>query len=178
MSLKEPLHDAQQVVVNPLKPVAERATATDILATLKMEHDEIKELLSTLQDAETSGLRHGLVQRLTAALVAHSVAEEKVVYEAVIALSDQQARMDGYEGVLEHKWAARTLARLAAMDDATSAEHKATARVLKELVELHIEEEEHNIWRDVRKHYSNGERARMNILYLTEKCRTKVPSAL
>jgi hemerythrin superfamily protein len=177
MSLKEQIHDAKKAVVHALKPVDERAADTDILDTLKKEHNEVKELLANLQDAQTSAQRHGLVRQITAALVPHSVAEEKVVYEAVIALSDQQAQMDGYEGVLEHKWAAKTLERLAAIDNATSSEHKATAKVLKELVEHHIKEEEHNIWRDVRKHCSDDERARMNALYLTEKHRTKLPSA-
>jgi len=177
MSLKEQLQDAKQAVVNTLKPVDERAPETDILATLKKEHDEVKVLLRNLQNAESSAQRHGLVRQLAAALVPHSVAEEKVVYEAMIALSDPQPQMDGYEGVLEHKWAAKTLEKLAAMEDATSAEHKATAKVLKELVEHHIKEEEHNIWGDVRKYCSNDDRSRMNALYLSEKHRTRVPSS-
>ena len=177
MSLKEQIQDAKHAVVNALKPTDERATDTDILDTLKQEHDAVKELLKNLQDAEGSAQRHGLVRQIAAALVPHSVAEEKVVYEAVIALTDQQAQRDGYEGVLEHKWAAKTLERLGAIDDATSSEHKATAKVLRELVEHHIKEEEHNIWRDVRKHCSDEDRARMNALYLTEKTRTRVPGA-
>jgi hemerythrin superfamily protein len=176
MSLKEQIQDAKHAVVNALKPVDEHATGIDILDTLKKEHDEVKELLANLQDAETSAQRHGLVRQITSALVPHSVAEEKVVYDAVIALADPQAQMDGYEGALEHKWAAKTLERLGAIGDATSSEHRATAKVLKELVEHHIKEEEHNIWRDVRKHCSNEERARMNALYLTEKHRAKVPN--
>jgi hemerythrin-like domain-containing protein len=134
-------------------------------------------LLANLQDADGSAQRHGLVRQIAAALVPHSVAEEKVVYDAVIALSDPQAQMDGYEGALEHKWAAKTLERLGAIEDATSSEHRATAKVLSELVAHHIKEEEHNIWRDVRKHCSNEDRARMNALYLAEKHRAKVPSA-
>ncbi len=176
MSLKEQIQDAKHAVVNALKP-DERATGTDILDTLKKEHDEVKELLSRLQETESSVQRQGLVRQLTAALVPHSVAEEKIVYESMIALADRQAQVDGYEGVLEHKWAAKTLGRLAAIDDATSSEHKATAKVLKELVEHHIREEEHNVWRDVRKHCSSDERARMNVLYLAEKHRAKLPSA-
>jgi hypothetical protein len=84
--------------------------------------------------------------------------------------------VDGYEGTLEHTWAAKTLGRLGAIDDATSSEHKATAKVLRELVEHHIKEEERNIWRDVRKHCTDEDRARMNALYLSEKQRAKVPS--
>ncbi len=175
MSLKEQIQDAKHAVVNALKPTDERATDTDILDTLKHEHEAVRELLSNLQDAESAAQRQGLVREIAAALVPHSVAEEKVVYEAVIALSDEQAQRDGYEGELEHKWAAKTLERLQGISDATSSEHKATAKVLRELVEHHIKEEEHNIWRDVRKHCSNEDRARMNALYLTEKSRTPIP---
>jgi len=177
MSLKEQLEDAKFAIADALKPVDQRGAETDILDTLKKEHDAVKDLLRDLQDAESSAERHGLVRQLMAALVPHSEAEEKVVYEAMIALSDGQAQVDGYEGALEHKWAAKTLEKLAAIGDATSSEHKATAKVLKELVEHHIKEEERNIWRDVRKHCSNDDRARMNTLYLTEKHRTKVPGA-
>ena len=177
MSLKEQVHEAERAVVSALKSVGERTAESDILATLKSEHTDVKRLLAELQQADIAAERTGLVRQITAALVPHSVAEEKIVYEAVIAFSDAQAQMDGYEGTLEHKWAAKTLERLAAIGDATSAEHRATAKVLKELVEHHIKEEERNIWRDVRKHCSSDERARMNTLYLAEKHRARVSSA-
>jgi hemerythrin superfamily protein len=177
MNLKEQMHDAKQAVANALRPADERATGTDILDTLKKEHDEVRDLLANLQDAESSTQRHGLVRQIASALVPHSIAEEKIVYQALIALADEQTQIDGYEGVLEHKWAAKTLERLGGITDATSAEHRATAKVLKELVEHHIKEEERNIWRDVRKNYSDEDRARMNALYLAEKQTAKVPSA-
>ncbi len=128
MSLKEQIQDAKHAVVNALKPSEDSATDTDILDTLKKEHDEVRELLSNLQDAENATQRRGLVKEITAALVPHSVAEEKVVYEAVKGLSDQQAQIDGYEGALEHKWAAKTIEKLNAITDATSPDHKATAK--------------------------------------------------
>jgi hemerythrin-like domain-containing protein len=175
MSLKEHMHDARHAGVNALTPMDERET--DILDTLKKEHGEIKELLANLQDAESSAQRQGLVRQLTAALLPHSVAEEKVVYETVYGLSDPQAQMDGLGGVLEHTLAAKALGRMADIADATCSEHRAIAKVLKELVEHHIHEEEHNIWRDVRKYCSHDDRARMNIQYLADKRGTTVPSA-
>ena len=151
MNLKERLQDAKHAVENTLRTDPEHGTSSDILGTLKKEHDEVKALLSDLQSAKSSAERKALVRKIGAALVPHSVAEEKVVYRKVIALADKQAQVDGYEGTLEHTWAAKTLERLAAIEDATSSEHLATAKVLKELVEHHIKEEESNIWRDVRK---------------------------
>jgi len=176
MNLKERFQEAKETVGNTLRTDAERGANTDILGTLKKEHDEVKGLLSDLQSSKSSAERKGLVKKIGAALVPHSVAEEKVVYKKMIALSDKQAQVDGYEGSLEHTWAAKTLERLAAIDDAASSEHLATAKVLKELVEHHIKEEESNIWRDVRKHCSDEDRAQMNARYLSEKQQVPIPS--
>ena len=174
MTLKAQFQEAKQAVVNALKPEEHTSTDVDILDTLKKEHDEVKKLLSDLQAAESPAERQGLVRQITAALVPHSVAEEKVVYEAMISLSDSQAQVDGYEGTLEHKWAAKTLGRLGAIDDATSSEHKATAKVLRELVEHHIKEEERNIWARVKDNFSDEQRAAMNREFLAAKKKVKV----
>ncbi|HUL17837.1 MAG TPA: hemerythrin domain-containing protein [Steroidobacteraceae bacterium] len=144
------------------------AEVADILDTLKREHEEVKSLLADLQDAGPAGERRQLVRNIKAALVPHTKAEEKVVYDAVIATSEDEAQADGYEGYLEHEWAAKTLERLEAADP-DSAEHKAAAKVLKDLVEHHIEEEEENIWRDVREHFDEEERVRMNAQFEAAK---------
>jgi hypothetical protein len=107
-------------------------------------------------------------------LVPHTKAEEKVVYDAVIALRDKDAQMDGHEGYLEHEWAAKTLQRLEAISNAASPEHKAAGKVLKELVEHHIAEEERNVWADVKDHFSDDDRKEMNAMFLAAKRRVKV----
>jgi hemerythrin-like domain-containing protein len=134
---------------------------TDILDTLKREHEEVKSLLADLQDAESVTERAELVRKIKAALVPHTKAEEKVVYDAIIATSEDEAQTDGLEGYLEHEWASKTLERLEAADP-SSAEHKAAAKVLRDLVEHHIEEEEANVWRDVRENFDEEDRVRMN----------------
>jgi iron-sulfur cluster repair protein YtfE (RIC family) len=148
--------------------------STDILDTLKKEHDEVKELLENLSAAETPAQRRTLAQKIKAALVPHTKAEEKVVYDAVIALREKHAQMNGYEGYLEHEWAAKTLQRLEAITNAASPVHKATGKVLKELVEHHIEEEERNVWADVKRHFSDEDRKAMNVRFLAAKRRVRV----
>jgi hemerythrin superfamily protein len=143
---------------------------TDILATLKREHDEVKGLLADLQKAERAGERRQLVEKIKAALVPHTKAEEKVVYDAIISSSEEEAEVDGHEGYLEHQCASDTLRRLeAAQPD--SAEHRAAGKVLKELVEHHIREEEHNVWRDVREHFDDAQRQQMNAAFEAAKKR-------
>lgn len=150
------------------------ATAEDILDTLKKEHDEVKALLDALSDAQTPAQRRSLVLKIKAALVPHTKAEEKVVYNAVIALRDKDAQRDGHEGYLEHEWAAKTLQRLERLTNAASPEHKAAGKVLKELVEHHVDEEERNIWADVKKHFSDEQREQMNERFLAAKKRVKL----
>jgi hemerythrin-like domain-containing protein len=146
----------------------------DILDTLKQEHDEVKGLLSKLQDAEGAAERKSLVKQIKQALVPHTKAEEKVVYDAVIALRDKKTQIDGEEGYIEHGLASKTLQQLEKCASATSAEHIALAKVLKELVEHHIEEEESNVWDDVEEHFSDEEREDMNRAFLAAKEKVRV----
>jgi hemerythrin superfamily protein len=174
MTAKSKLKSATEAVVKALTPSEEGSENTDILDTLKKEHDDVKSLLSELQDAAAAAQRKALVKRIRAALVPHTKAEEKVVYDAVIALKEKDAQTDGHEGYLEHEWASKTLQRLEAIADATSPEHKAAGKVLKELVEHHIKEEESNVWSDVKDNFSDDDRARMNVAFLAAKQRVRV----
>lgn len=158
-----------------LSPEPESTADTDLLDTLKKEHDEVKSLLSDLQDAETPAQRRSLVQKIKAALVPHTKAEEKVLYDAVIAVRDKEVQIDGHEGYIEHELASKTLQKLAAIANATSPEHKAAAKVLKELVEHHIRQEESNVWDDAKDNFSEDKRKQMNVAYLAAKARVKVP---
>lgn len=174
MTLKSTVKQAARALGNTLTGTGTDAETTDILDTLKKEHEEVKDLLEDLSNAEKAGERKGLVLRIKAALVPHTKAEEKVVYDAVIALRDKDAQKDGHEGYLEHEWASKTLQRLESITNAASPEHKAAGKVLKELVEHHIEEEESNVWSDVKKNFSGDDRKRMNAAFEAAKRRVKV----
>jgi hemerythrin-like domain-containing protein len=165
-------------VTKAVKKVVRGEAATkedrDILDTLKQEHDEVKSLLSKLQDAEGASERKSLVKQIKQALVPHTKAEEKVVYDAIIALRDKKTQIDGEEGYIEHGLASKTLQQLEKCASATSAEHIALAKVLKELVGHHIEEEENNVWSDVEEHFSDEEREDMNRAFLAAKEKVRV----
>jgi hemerythrin superfamily protein len=175
MGVKSAVRNATKSVMKSLSPEPESTADTDLLDTLKKEHDEVKSLLSDLQDAETPAQRRSLVQKIKAALVPHTKAEEKVLYDAVIAVRDKEVQIDGHEGYIEHELASKTLQKLAAIANATSPEHKAAAKVLKELVEHHIREEESNVWDDAKDNFSEDKRKQMNVAYLAAKARVKVP---
>ena len=145
----------------------------DILDTLQTEHDEVQELLSKLVDSDTGREQKSLVARIKAALVPHTKAEEKVVYDAVLALKGAPAKVDGNEGYIEHGLASETLKKLDKLT-ANTPEFKATAKVLKELVNHHIKEEESNIWARVKENFSDERRAQMNRDFLLAKKKVKL----
>jgi hemerythrin-like domain-containing protein len=175
MDMKAEVRKATSAFKKALSPEPGAAEDTDILDTLKKEHDEVKALLAELQKAESGSHRSRLVQQIKMALVPHTKAEEKVVYDRVIKLRDKDAQTDGYEGYLEHELASKTLQRLDSMGASTSAEHQAVAKVLKELVEHHIKEEESNVWGDVKKNFSEEDRFEMNVQFEAAKARVRVP---
>jgi hemerythrin-like domain-containing protein len=175
MGVKAIVRNTTSTVLKTLVPKSESPADTDLLHTLKREHDEVKSLLSDLQEAETSAQRKSLVRKIKSALVPHTKAEEKVLYDAVIAVRDKEVQVDGHEGYLEHELASKTLQKLDAIQNATSPEHKAAAKVLKELVEHHIQEEESNVWDDAKDNFSDDRRKQMNVAYLAAKARVKVP---
>jgi hemerythrin superfamily protein len=174
MTIQTQVKRAARSVKSTLAPKDQPQQDADILDTLKKEHDEVKALLSKLQDAEGAAERRSLVKQIKAALLPHTKAEEKVVYDAVIALKDKDAQIDGHEGYLEHECAAKTLDKLEKTEPATSPAHKAAAKVLKELVEHHIKEEESNVWDDVEKNFSDEDRIAMNRKFLAAKTKVKL----
>lgn len=148
-------------------------TSPDILDTLQSEHDDVQELLGKLVGSENGREQKSLLAKIKAALVPHTKAEEKIVYDAVLALKGAPAKVDANEGYIEHGLASETLKKLDKLT-ANTPEFKAAAKVLKELIDHHIEEEERNIWARVRENFSDEQRARMNRDFLAAKKRVKV----
>jgi hypothetical protein len=148
----------------------------DILDQLKEEHEEVGELLDQLVKSQRAGERKALLSKIKAALVPHVRAEEKIVYDAVIALKDKQPKLDGEEGYLEHGLADRMLSTLSRIENAMSPEFSAASKVLKELITHHVEEEERNVWSDVKKNFSKEDRISMYHRFQAAKTKVRIPN--
>jgi hemerythrin-like domain-containing protein len=148
----------------------------DILDTLKQEHRDVAEMLEKLVESTSAAERKNLLTAIKNALVPHLRAEEKVVYDAVLALRGKEQKIHGEEGYMEHGLGDKMLTSLGKMSDAMSPEFSAGAKVLKELVEHHVEEEEKSIWSDVEDNFSDEDRIAMNKKFLAAKQRVKVPA--
>ena len=170
MSIRSSIEQVTKSVMGALVPDEGKS---DILDTLQMEHDEVQALLDKLVESENGREQKSLVVKIKQALVPHTKAEEKVVYDAVMALKGKDAKIDGNEGYLEHSLASETLKKLDNLT-ANSPQFLAAAKVLKELVNHHIREEERNIGSQVQENFSDAQRDRMNRDFLAAKKRVKV----
>ncbi len=150
------------------------AEDADILDTLKKEHDEVAEMLSQLVKSDRGAERKAILKQIKAALVPHLRAEEKIVYNGIYALKDKDAKQDSAEGYMEHQLAEKMLVTLEHIENAMSPEFSAGSKVLKEMVEHHVEEEENNVWKDVKQHFSNDDRMEMNRKFMAQKKKVRV----
>lgn len=165
MSIRASIGQATRSVMGAVSPAN---SENDILSTLKDEHDEVQDLLEKLTKSDNGREQKSLLAKVRAALVPHTKAEEKIVYDAILALKGKDARIDGHEGYIEHNLADTTLKKLEKLT-ANTPEFKAAAKVLKELVDHHVQEEERNIWALVRKNFSAEDREVMNHNFLAAK---------
>jgi hemerythrin superfamily protein len=152
----------------PFSPGSDEGDA-DILDTLKKEHDEVAEMLSQLVKSDRAAERKAILKQIKSALVPHLRAEEKVVYNGIYALKDKEAKQDSAEGYMEHQLAEKMLATLEQIDNAMSPEFSAGSKVLKEMITHHVEEEENNVWKDVKEHFSSDDRMAMNRKFMALK---------
>ena len=171
MSVKSALEQATKSMLDAMVPPA--LGEADILETLEIEHDEVQELLGKLTDSTNAREQKSLVMRIKKALVPHARAEEKVVYDAVLALKGKEAKIEGNEGYLEHGLADATLKKLEKLKPNTP-EFNAAAKVLKELLYHHIKEEESDIWAQVRDNFTHEQRAQMDRDFRAAKKKVKV----
>jgi hemerythrin superfamily protein len=172
MNLKATLEKAGKTLKGALAP----QPSDDILSTLHREHDEVQALLQKLVESESAPERRGLLKQIKEALVPHAKAEEKVVYDRVMALKGKKSKVDAHEGYFEHEAADRMLANLGRIEKLTSPEFTAAAKVLKELIAHHVQEEESDIWSDVRENFSLEQREKMHIEFEAAKKRVKIPN--
>jgi hemerythrin-like domain-containing protein len=129
----------------------------DIFEVITADHEKVKKILDQMQHTtpKAGKRREQLLQSLTENLQPHMYAEEQYFYQVLLDETDEKET--AFEAIEEHRAAKMVLSDLheAALDDPRWA---ARCKVLKELVEHHIEEEESEVFEIARKVF-DGERA-------------------
>ena len=126
----------------------------DIYSLIKADHRKVKVLLKKLtqnDDSPSGTRRERLLQTIKMELEPHNKAEERVFYSQLKAT--RKSRVLSIEGKSEHDIGGELLKDLETLDGASDA-FAAKAKVLRELVEHHIQEEEGEVHKQARKELS------------------------
>lgn len=131
----------------------------DAIALLKQQHESARETFEALSHTTERGIkiRHELLAKLRSELTQHMLIEEEIFYPAFkAAVERKKDKRLYYEAQEEHKTAKAVLKDLVRSDPASVA-FGAKAKVLKELIEHHIEEEEQEMFPRAREALSKEE---------------------
>jgi hemerythrin-like domain-containing protein len=113
-----------------------------LMMDLHEDHQKVAELIEEALGTEAQAKRNQLFGEIKDLLVAHSKAEEKVVYKRLQKSKDDEIRKFAMEAEVEHGVVEELLEQLGRMRGKTSEQWEAKFTVLKELVQHHVEEEE------------------------------------
>ena len=130
----------------------------DALALLKADHDKAKKLMTELEETTERGVRTREQKwtKLLKELTIHENIEEEIFYPALHDVEDKELKDIVLEALEEHHLVDDIVEQL--KDTPFDDEHWAAKfKVTKENVEHHIEEEETEMFKLVRKNFSKDE---------------------
>lgn len=129
------------------------------LNLLKEDHSRLRGLLQKLEQTTERGVkvRESLVDQIEIEIKVHSTIEEEIFYPAYKAAARKKEDREAfYEATEEHHVVDMVLPELKATDP-KSEQFGAKAKVLKELIEHHAEEEETEMFKKARRLMKSGE---------------------
>jgi hemerythrin-like domain-containing protein len=143
--------------------------AADVRDLIRRDHETLLDLLNQLCASRASpAARTRALQQLAYAAPAHDKPEERAVYSALRKASEKSADI-AYEGKIEHGLVSELLAKLERAKDIGSPRATAQAKVLKELLEHHIEEEHSEMFERLGKDFNAEERTALGAAFLAAK---------
>ena len=130
---------------------------TDALALLKKDHASALKLLRKLESSEDAGEREDLLAEVAQAIEVHAQIEEEIFYPAFHqAAEEAEDEKLFFEAAEEHGLVHIELPKLK-QSDPDSDVFAARAKVLKDLIEHHAGEEEHELFPRARKLLNRAE---------------------
>ena len=126
---------------------------TDAISILKADHQKVRQLLQRLEKTTERGSkqRKDLLSQVEKEVKAHTTVEEEIFYPAFKAAVRSKSDQDIYfEAIEEHHVVELVLPEIKGTN-AASEEFGAKAKVLKDLIEHHAEEEESEMFPKARK---------------------------
>lgn len=120
---------------------------------LKQQHREVEALFKQLEKSKTAGSRRKIFDEIADKLAVHATIEERHFYPAVKRQATEGILLESVE---EHLAVKRIIADILELDS-DDLTFEAKAKVLKDLVEHHVEEEEETLFPKVDKLVKAGE---------------------
>lgn len=141
----------------------------DIVNMIMEDHKPLKELIEVMKDTERDlDERADAFAEFAPMLIAHAKPEEQVLYNTMKQAAE--LREEGFEGDVEHSLADQMVEEIMRTEDDDL--WSARVKVLAELVEHHIEEEETRLLPDFKKHSEESIRQRLGQEFL--RLKTKI----
>jgi len=141
------------------------AKGRDIIDLILDDHKPLKKLIKILKSDKSLAERRKAFSEFAPLLVRHAKPEEEVLYVEI--KKDDKLRTEGFEGDVEHGLAEQML------DEANVTTDKdlwsARVKVLAELVEHHIQEEEGDLLPDYKKRSEKEDRIALGEQFLAAK---------
>lgn len=138
----------------------------DIITLILKDHAPLKKLIKIMKNSDKDlSERQDAFEQFCPLLVAHAKSEEQVLYAHLKEQDD--LREEALEGDVEHGLADQMVEEAMRTDDEDL--WSARVKVLAELVEHHIEEEEEELLPDFRKNSEREERVELGEEYLAAK---------
>jgi hypothetical protein len=116
--------------------------AEGILQDLHNDHGEVDTLLGKITDSEDGAERGRLFSELKGKLLPHLEAEQEVLYRRLEIGKSEESRKYGIEGTSEHSIAKQQVEKIAGLRNPMSDQWTAELKVLQDLIQHHVGEEE------------------------------------
>jgi hemerythrin-like domain-containing protein len=150
------------------KGAGKGAQNEDIIQLILEDHKPLKRLIKIMKDSDAElSERQDAFEEFAPLLVVHAKPEEQTLY--VTMKEEDEMREEGFEGDVEHQLADQLLEEIKRTDDEDL--WSARVKVLAELVEHHIEEEEDEMLPDFKKEIEISERVELGQEYLRLKAK-------
>jgi hemerythrin-like domain-containing protein len=143
--------------------------AEGILQDLHNDHSEVDTLLGQIEDGESAAERKLLFDEMAAKLLPHAHAEQEVLYSRLEGGGSEESRKFALEGTSEHRMLEQQVEKIAALPDPMSEMWMAELKVLQDLIEHHVGEEESTGFSCARDEFTTDELEAMREEFQTRK---------
>lgn len=139
--------------------------SSQLVEALKADHKKLRAEINLLKEIDISQLDRQLCfGRFLPLLISHTQREEKIVYRFMKAQDDENLNFMAYEGKTKHTIADQLVEDMLS-ENLSNEEWSASAKVLAEIVEQHIDEEENEVFPYLKRHLDSDTDAELCLKY-------------